>query len=121
MQISLESAERHAVQAYTNNKIQINSIVYEKSFIVSSESIITDINFQEIQDINDEFIDLLLKSKPEIIVIGHTHAGKLLPIHYLSKLSQLRIGVECMLLGAACRTYNVLLSERRSVVAGFIL
>ncbi|KTD78463.1 Mth938-like domain-containing protein [Legionella waltersii] len=121
MQISLESADRHAVQAYTNNKIQINSIVYENSLIVSSESIITDINIQDILDINDEFIDLLLRSKPEIIVIGHTNTGKLLPIQYLSKLSQLRIGVECMSLGSACRTYNVLLSEKRSVVAGFVI
>jgi uncharacterized protein len=29
--------------------------------------------------------------------------------------------MECMSVGAACRTYNVLLSEERSVVAGIIL
>ena len=38
----------------------------------------------------------------------------------MSLLSQQRIGIECMSIGAACRTYNILLSEHRAVVAGFI-
>jgi uncharacterized protein len=29
-----------------------------------------------------------------------------------------RIALECMTLGAACRTYNILASEQRNVVAG---
>lgn len=121
MQISLESSDRHAVQAYTNNKIQINSIIYECSLIVSRDELISDLNFHDVKEINDDYVELLLKQKPELIVIGHEQTGKFPPIQYLSKLSQLRVGIECMSIGAACRTYNVLLSEHRSVVAGFIL
>ncbi|HAU0934786.1 TPA: hypothetical protein JBH70_12550, partial [Legionella pneumophila] len=54
------------------------------------------------------------------IIIGHLQTGKTLPVTLISQLSQKRIGIECMSIGAACRTYNVLLSEHRAVVAGFI-
>lgn len=121
MHINLESTEQHAVQAYSDDKIQINSIVYDNSLIVSKEEIITDLAIKNIQDIDDQYFDLLIKLNPEIVVIGHKNTGKFPPMKIISQLSQHRIGIECMSIGAACRTYNVLLSENRSVIAGFII
>lgn len=121
MNINLETAEQHAIQAYGDNKIQINSIIYERSLIVSREEIITDVGIKNIQDLNDEFLNLLINLKPEIIIIGHENTGKLPPFSFISYLSQQRIGIECMSIGAACRTYNVLLSENRKVAVGIII
>ncbi|WP_298625237.1 Mth938-like domain-containing protein [uncultured Legionella sp.] len=121
MNINLEAAEQHAIQAYGDNKIQINSIIYEGSLIVSREEIITDVAINNIQNMNDEYLNLLLKSTPEIIIIGHENTGKFPPFSIISHLSKQRIGIECMSIGAACRTYNVLLSEHRQVVAGIII
>lgn len=120
MNINLEAAEQHAIQAYGDNKIQINSIIYENSLIVSREEIINDLAIKTIQEIDDTFLDLLLQCQPELIIIGHENPGKFPPYTIISKLSEQRIGIECMSIGAACRTYNVLLSENRKVVAGFI-
>ena len=120
MHINLEATEQHAVQAYSDTKIQINSIVYESSLIVSKAEIITDLAINNIQDIGDQYFNLLINLKPEIIIIGHNNTGKFPPVDIISKLSQQRIGIECMSIGAASRTYNVLLSEHRAVIAGFI-
>ena len=121
MHINLEAAELHAIQAYTDHSIQINSILYEQSLIVSKEEIITDVTIKNIQAINEYYLNLLLQFNPEIILIGHEQIGKFPPVSILSQLSQQRIGIECMSIGAACRTYNVLLGEQRAVVAGFIM
>ena len=121
MHINLEIAEQHAVQAYDEKRIQINSILYEKSLIVSREEIITDLDIKHIQGMDESYLELMLKLKPELIIIGHQHAGTFPPMDIISNLSQQGIGIECMSIGAACRTYNVLLSEFRAVVAGFIL
>ncbi|MBI2784838.1 MAG: hypothetical protein HYX60_00420 [Legionella longbeachae] len=121
MNVNLEAADLHAVQAYSDNQIQINSIVYERSLIVSKEEIISDLKIKNIQEIDEQYINLLIQFKPEIIIIGHKHTGKLMPMSIMNQLLQQRIGVESMSLGAACRTYNVLLSEHRAVVASFIL
>ncbi len=120
MQINLEAADPHAIQAYSDQVIQINSISYDQSLIVSSTEIIPDLTIKKIQDMDLAYLELLLRSKPEIILIGHSQPGAFPPAQIMKSLSEKRIGMECMSIGAACRTYNVLLSEKRAVVAGFI-
>jgi uncharacterized protein len=120
MHINLEAAENNAVQAYSEHQIQINSIIYERSLIVSKKEIISDLTILSIQEINEHYLQQIMSFQPEIIIIGHEQSGKFPPMSIISQLSQQRIGIECMSIGAACRTYNVLLSEERAVVAGFI-
>ena len=120
MHINLEAADNHAIEAYSDHQIQVNSIVYERSLILSKEEIITDLVIKNIHDVDESYLELLLQFKPEVIIIGHEQIGQFLPMSMMSQLSQQRIGVECMSIGAACRTYNVLLGESRAVVSGFI-
>lgn len=120
MQINLEKPEQHAVQAYSNTQIQINSVLYEGSLIVSPSKIISDVAIKDIELIDEDYINLLLSLKPELIIIGHKNTGKFPPMKLMADLSQKGIGMECMELGAACRTYNVLIGEHRLVVAGFV-
>lgn len=120
MNINLETAEPHAVQAYSETQVQINTVIYKQSFIVSKEEIISKLTIQNIQEIDETYLQLVLQFKPEVIIIGHEHNNKFLPTSIITQLAQQRIGIECMSIGAACRTYNVLLSEQRAVVAGFI-
>lgn len=108
------------MQAYSENQVQIHSIVYERSLIVSKEEIISDLIIHDIQAIDDRYLQQLLQFNPEVVIIGHEQTGKFPPMSIISTLSQHRVGIECMSIGAASRTYNVLLSEQRAVVAGFI-
>lgn len=121
MNINLEANTQNTVQAYQDNKIQINSIGYESSLIVSAQEIIRDLAINRIQDIDDQYLDLLTQSKPEIIIIGHEQTGVFPSGAIRGYLSQQRIGLECMSVGAACRTFNVLLSELRKVVLCIII
>lgn len=120
MHISLETPEHHAIQAYSDQQIQINSTMYADSVIVSKQEIITNIEIKSIQELNDAYINLLLKHKPEIVIIGHSNQKILPSLTTIALLSQQGIGMEFMSIGAACRTYNVLLSEERAVVLGII-
>lgn len=120
MQISLEDANSHSVQAYGKNQIQINSIIYEASLIVSREEIISELAIKSVTEMDEAYLELLTSLKPELIIIGHDQIGQFPPMSMIAQLSKLRIGIESMSLGAACRTYNVLLGEDRAVVAGFI-
>ena len=63
----------------------------------------------------------LLALDPEIVLLG-TGSRLRFPPPVLSRcLSDARIGLEVMDLGAACRTYNVLAGEGRRVAAALIL
>jgi len=120
MQIQLETPELHTIQAYTDTTITVNGVDYCGSLILSREEIIPDLQLKSIDEIDDSYISLLTKSLPKIIIIGHTHTDKFLSMEIVALLSKKQIGIECMTLGAACRTYNLLLGEGREVVAGLI-
>ncbi len=121
MHINLESADQHTIQSYSDSEIQIYNKCYQDSIIISGNKIISTWGIHSVQELSNEaMLAPLLQLNPEIIIIGHKQLGIQLPIEVTQRLSKLRIGIENMSIGAACRTFNVLLSERRVVVAGII-
>jgi uncharacterized protein len=120
MEINLEAADHYSIHAYNDNEIKINSQSYQSSLIVSSHEIIKDWPIDSIQQLTEETLAPLLRYQPKIIIIGHGEHG-LLPQTIIQSLAKQNIGLECMSIGAACRTFNVLLSEHREVVLGLIL
>ncbi len=114
MQIQQETHEKHTIQAYSNEEIKINNVSYQQNLIVSHDQIITP------WDIERETTRLLDLS-PELILLGTHHPEQLRASENIQKLCNAQIGIECMQLDAACRTFNLLLGEHRHVVAGFIL
>lgn len=121
MQINQEQKEPHAIQSYSDEGIQVKNHLYNNSLIISREQIITNWPIQTIKDLCEKKLQPLLDLKPEVIIIGFSDTCPPPPIEIYQTLSPLQIGLECMSIGAACRTFNILLSEYRAVVAGFIL
>jgi uncharacterized protein len=120
MHIQLESHEIHSIQSYTNDSIKINGIIYQKSIIVSRNTIITDVNVERIQELNEEHLKDVINQNPNIVIIGHQENISPLTMPCFLPLLSNGIAVEPMTVGAACRTYNVLLNEHREVVCLFI-
>lgn len=65
--------------------------------------------------------DELLQLQPELVIFGSGARLRFPAPVLLSGLIARRIGVESMDTAAACRTYNVLVSEGRTVVAALLL
>ncbi len=63
---------------------------------------------------------LLHSPPPEILVIGSGAAQEFFPPQLRSRIRELGIAVECMDTGAACRTFNILMSEDRKVAAALL-
>ncbi len=73
------------------------------------------------EDLQAEHFERLVALQPELVIFGSGARMRFAPPALLRPLIERRIGVECMDTAAACRTYNVLVSERRSVLAALIL
>ena len=58
---------------------------------------------------------------PEVVIFGSGPRLQFVPSALQRSLIELRIGVETMDTAAACRTYNVLASERRRVLAALLV
>src|SRR3989338_1744387 len=113
MHIQLESALKHSIQAYDDQQVVIDGQSYQHSLLVSGQQLIADLAVKHIHDLSLEHLTTRISSPPEVIIIGHNETGKLPSIDLISRLSKQGIGVEFMSLGAACRTFNVLLAEGR--------
>ncbi len=121
MHIQLEANAKNTISSYDLSKVVVNGELYQDSFILSNQSLITPWPVDSLADLTESTLTPIIQLNPDVILIGHTNIGALLPITIQSWLSTQRIGIECMPIGAACRTFNVLLSENRNVVVGFIM
>lgn len=111
----------YVIRAYTNSAVTINNHEYHNSLLVANHTLQPDWPVQQIDQITPQHWQQILELQPQVIIIG---TGERIhfphPSTYAAVIER-GIGVEFMDSMAACRTYNILLSEDRSVVAGIIL
>ncbi len=120
MEIQLEAREPHTIQSYSDVAVTVNHEVYSRSIIINRDTLITDWPVTQASDLHATSLNTLIALKPEIIILGSHHPDALRRLDLIRQLCEQKIGVECMDIGAACRTFNVLLSEERDVVLGLI-
>jgi uncharacterized protein len=76
---------------------------------------------RRVEDLLDKHFEQALALQPELVIFGSGPRQCFVPAALLRCLIERRIGVETMDTPAACRTYNVLASEGRSVLAALLL
>lgn len=121
MKFSLEATDANQIHFYDDCQIIIGpekqhySIKAGASLIVTPDQIISNSELVNIRDLSEKNIRYLQKLAPEAIIF----TSRTEPLYPLAKtiaeLSQKSIGSEYMTLGAACRTYNLLVLEGRQV------
>jgi len=109
------------INRYDDNSITINERIFSRSIIVSNFQLVENCQVNEINELSNQSLEAILNLQPEVIIIG---TGRQIlfprPENYSSVINR-GIGIEFMNTGAACRTYNILLSEDRKVAAGIII
>lgn len=121
MHIQLEAPDKNGIRSYTDAEITVGSAVYQQSIIIGKDTIVSEWPVHSVQELNETNLAPILALEPEVIIVGHQQSGVYIPALVMQYLSKQRIGIECMSIGAASRTFNVLLSEHRNVVAAIIL
>jgi uncharacterized protein len=122
MKLHLTTAENNnLITAYGADYIEINKKRYEQNLIVMPDALILDWQAANFHDLSNEHFIKITGLKPEVVLLG-TGATHLFlhPKHY-QNLTDSGIALECMTTAAACRTYNILMSEGRTVAAALII
>jgi len=118
MRLALDSDSRiHLVRRYGGGQLLIGEQLISRPCIVSPQRLLLDWQVGSFEELSDAQLDPLFAFQPEIVLIGsgETQPYPSAPLRAL--LRSRASAVECMSLGAACRTYNILASEQRVVVA----
>ncbi len=122
MELSLSDLnDGYAVQSYAEGLVVINQQPHSRSLIVMPDRVITDWRPDSFEDLADEDFQYLADLEPEIVVLG-TGARQRFPSPALYTPIMTRgIGFEIMDTAAACRTYNILMSEGRRIAAALMM
>jgi len=89
--------------------------------VVVAEAVHEDWRVASFDELSEAHFDYLLTLKPDVLLLG-TGARQRFPHPRLYRsLTDAGIGVECMDTAAACRTYNILVTEDRKVAAAILL
>lgn len=122
MELSEDRAPKgYQIKAYAPGEIQVNENSYTHSLIISAETLITDWRPQSLTDLKVLDWQIIIDLAPEVVLLGTGLTFKVPPAALLAPLYQNNIGVEFMDTGAACRTYIVLASENRTVIAALLI
>ncbi len=115
-----ENRATYQIRSFQPGMLKINELTFTSSMIVSP-SVIMAWPVSAIDKLTREAFDEIITLQPDIVLIG-TGASLTFPdIATYGHLINLGLGVEIMDTHAACRTYTVLSSEERNVVAALIV
>jgi uncharacterized protein len=99
----------------------VNERRLERSFIISPRMLIEGWPVTDVTTLAPDDLQPLLELEPEVVLIGGGAAQAFPPPATMAACLSRGIGLEAMTNAAAARTFNVLASEGRRVVAGFVL
>jgi uncharacterized protein len=100
MKFTLEPGTRaNLIRGYSATEIRIGEHRVQRSCIVTADRLITDWEPESFADLTAAHLEAILALTPEVVLLG----------------------TGAMQLGAACRTFNVLVQEERRVAAALFL
>ena len=115
------NTSKYQITGYESDGVEINGLMHKQAFILSPMELVNDWQPQDLASLKIEHFEAFYTMKPEVIILG-TGAKQIFPDREILKyLVQNRIGYEIMDTPAACRTFNIIMAEGRTVVAGMFI
>ncbi len=122
MKFTLESTSQvNLIRGYSSQEIRVGEQRLHASCIVAADALITDWAPSSFAELMPEHLEPVLALEPEVVLLGTGPTQRFPPAAIRSALASRGVGLEVMDLGAACRTFNVLVQEERRVAAGLFL
>ena len=107
----------YKITGYDDQSIRVNDKNFDFGFIITPYQFIHDWQVQCYADLEVKHLDALFDLKPNVILLG-TGKKQIFPSKdILRAFVDSGIGFEIMDTQAACRTFNILMSEDRNVAA----
>ncbi len=115
------TAGQNTIFGHGTGYIDINGARLTTPVIVTPETLISPWEAGNLETLTFESFAALITLKPAVVVFGSGAKFRFPDMRIMAAFSQAGIGFEVMDTGAACRTYNVLMSEGRNVAAALLI
>jgi len=111
----------HLIRGYDAGEIRLAGQSIRTSCIISARGVIEPWRPDSIAALTLEDLEPVFSLGVSIVLLGSTSRGELPAPRLRAEFGARRVGLEVMELGAACRTFNVLVQEERNVAAALLL
>lgn len=111
----------YRITGYGEGYVAVNEEMLTQSAIVTPNKLVYDWPPQRCDELTVAHMELLSDMASEIVILGTGEQQHFLAPLLIAPLAERSIGLEVMSTAAACRTYNILMSEKRTVVAALMM
>ncbi len=122
MRLTLDSgAGTYRISEYGEGYVTINEERLTASVVVMPERLIRNWGPEAVPDLETTHLQVVADLNPEVVLIGTGRFQTFPRSELLSPLLSNGVGFEIMDTTAACRTYNILMAEGRTVAAALLM
>lgn len=121
MKLDRDSSGGNLIQNFSGGSIVIGTEVIGQPVIVTSDRIVRDWSPPPVHELALADFRPVLDLEPEVILLGTGQHQCFPSMAFTTAVLRLGVGLEIMTTAAACRTYNVMVSEYRRVAAALFV
>jgi uncharacterized protein len=122
MKFTLENSSNvNVIHSYSSAELRIGEQRISRSCVVTADSVIADWPPASLDQLQASHLESIFGLRPELVLLGTGAKQRFAPAEIRAAFAERRIGLESMDLGAACRTFNILVQEERRVAAALFL
>lgn len=114
-----EDANRavNLIRGYAADEIVVGGQHLQRPCVVAAQTLITDWAPGGLAALGLQDLDVIWALSPQVVLLGTGARQRFASAAIRREFQRRNVALEAMDLGAACRTYNVLVQEDRAVVA----
>ncbi len=122
MKLTLTASSKvNLIRSYSAAEVRIGELSLNASCIVTADTVVADWEPASLAELSPEHLKRVFALQPEVVVLGTGLVQRFAPPAVRAAFAERGVGLEAMDLGAACRTFNVLVQEDRRVAAMLFL
>lgn len=114
-------APANLIRGYSSTGILIGTEHVTRSCLVTAQRLIKDFEPASFAELGIAHLESIFALEPEVVLLGTGPVQRFPSAALRAAFGARRVGLEVMELGAACRTFNVLVQEERRVAAALFL
>ena len=108
------------ITGYRADCVLINNEPHSQSLIICPDKLIAPWKVTNVNQLHEDNLAAIIKMQPEVVLLGTGHQLILPHPRIIALFVQHKISFEAMNTHAACRTYGILVAERRRAAAALI-
>jgi uncharacterized protein len=112
-----ERGNLNLVTSHAPECVRVGAATFDRPFLIAPNALERELGATTPAELGGEHVQRLLALQPQLVIIGAAGGYPQVPAAVRAALLSRGIGVELMELGAACRTYNLVVQEGRAALA----